>query len=98
MFRFALAVLGLAVTTSPALAVEKPLPHTYYVVADFIDAGTKCERGVTTSCTKRDEMCPVVVANDRQLRDFIRNDYPIRSKNGGMNIDARYTRAKRGCA
>lgn len=92
-------LIGLALVLAAAAASgqERKLPQEYFVIGDFIEAGQKCERGVEVACAKRAELCPVVMQNDRTLSDFIRNEYPIRSKNGGMNIAARYTRTKRAC-
>lgn len=89
----AILIVLTAFACSSARAAE--YSHGYYVVADFIAAAKVCED--TADCSKVKAMCPVVIANDRQLLQTIRYEHPIRAKNGGMNIDARYSRAKRVC-
>jgi hypothetical protein len=70
----------------------------YAFIGNFIDAGRGCERGDQESCVARDKLCEALTPElDRHLRDYIRNEDPFKSKNGAMNIDARYSRTKRGC-
>lgn len=91
-------MLAIALTLAAAnVQAAEEFPREYYVIGDFIKAGVDCERGNATACTKRVELCPVVMQNDRQLSEFIRNEHPIRSRNGGMNIAATYSRIKRAC-
>lgn len=73
------------------------LPPEYYVVSDFISAHKQCTSGRETSCDRHIELCHVVVPNDIRIKDYIANGHPIRGKNGGMNIKARYDRAVRDC-
>lgn len=74
------------------------LPTEYYVISDFIASHKECVSGSEAYCARHIELCSTVVPYDARLKGYIQNGHPIRSKNGGMNIKARYDRAIRDCS
>lgn len=94
----AIIIATLLAVSFVGYATERPMSQNEKIVSEFITTATECERGNTQSCEQNLKICTLVVANDKELEYFIRHDYPYKAKNGGMNIQARYSKAKRNCS
>lgn len=88
-------MFGLALAT--ILTVFAPQQNGDFV-SDFITSDAKCIKGEVTACAHVQELCTLLTPARRSSVNYsIRNDYPFKSKNGGMNIAARYSMALRRC-
>lgn len=90
-----LAVLLASLTILPAKAATMLANES--LVTDFIESDRLCKTD-SAKCDHVIVLCQFMTdERKRELRYFIRNEYPFKTKNGGMNIMARYTRALRKC-
>lgn len=93
-----LCLIVLVATAPAAKAGERPMSMEEKIVSELIEADRRCDRGEPLLCTRVAEFCPVLTQQRvRDLRYFIRNDYPYKAKNGAMNITTRFNLALRKC-
>lgn len=90
----AIAMLLIAIT---AHAAKKPMPYNEALISDFITSHAACKKGKLEQCERTMKLCPLVIAKKTELARYMWEDYPYKTKNGGMNITVRFNNAIHFC-
>lgn len=94
LFLLACALAPLIVANAKAATPEE----NYNLISDFIESDRKCATD-ETMCQRVVALCVHMTEQRvRELYKYMWNEYPFKTKNGGMNIAARFSRALRKCS
>lgn len=95
----ALIVICILIFTAPPTKAGDFDTMEYKITSEFIEADRQCNDGDQAKCQRVQQFCGVMNPQRvRGLYNYIRNDYPFKAKNGGMNITTRFTMALRKCS
>lgn len=93
LYLLACALAPVIVANAKAATPEQ----NYNLISDFIESDRKCEKDAA-ACQHVKELCVFMdESRVRELYNYMRHEYPFKTKNGGMNIAARFSRALRKC-
>ena len=92
-------VICILIFTAPPAKAGDFDTMDYKITSEFIEADRQCNDGDQAKCQRVQQFCGVMNPQRvRGLYNYIRNDYPFKAKNGGMNITTRFTMALRKCS